>query len=133
MRILFAILIALSLLNANTKDINQKINQNESALKESQKKASQINKKLQELGEAINQQEKESKELEKTIQISEENIAKNQKEYDIKSAQMQSLSTSQDSLFQIRKNIELEMIDLIVKEISFVILLNDFQPESIQD
>lgn len=133
MRILFTILIASTLISADTKDINQKINQNESALMESKKKASQISKKLQELGEAINQQEKESKELEKTIQISEENIAKNQKEYDIKSAQMQSLSTSQDSLFQIRKNIELEMIDLIVKEISFVILLNDFQPESIQD
>ena len=47
MRILFAILIASTLISADTKDINQKINQNESALMESKKKASQISKKLQ--------------------------------------------------------------------------------------
>ncbi len=46
---------------------------------------------------------------------------------------MKKLNSNQDSLFQTRKQIELEMMDLITKEVSFAVLLNDFQPESIQD
>ncbi|WP_290456465.1 murein hydrolase activator EnvC family protein, partial [Helicobacter rodentium] len=82
---------------------------------------------------AINQQKEENKILQKTIQENEQNIAKNQKEYNTKTALMKKLNSNQDSLFQTRKQIELEMMDLITKEVSFAVLLNDFQPESIQD
>lgn len=93
----------------------------------------QINAKLQELGNAINRQKEENKLLQKTIKENEQSIAKNKKEYDSKTTLIKKLSNNQDSLFQTRKQIELEMIDLIIKDVSFTILLNDFQPESIQD
>ena len=120
------------LLNAQT-DLRKKISQNQTTLENKKKKEAQINAKLQELGDAINKQEKESKDLEQIILLSEENIAKNQKEYENKQALIKSLSSNQDSLFQTRKKIEAEITNLILKDISFVILLNDFQPESIQD
>ncbi|TLD85308.1 hypothetical protein LS70_001815 [Helicobacter sp. MIT 11-5569] len=134
MRIWLMIFIVASiLLGADQKDINKEISQNKTKLENKKKRTEQINAKLQELGDAINKQEKESKDLEQIIILSEQNIAKNQKEYKDKQAMIKNLTNNQDSLFQIRKKIELEMIDLILKDISFVILLNDFQPESIQD
>lgn len=119
-------------LNAQT-DIHKKISQNQIALENKKKKEAQINTKLQELGEAINKQESESKELEKIILLSEKNIIKNQKEYENKQELIKSLSNNQDSLFKTRKKIEAEIANLVLKDISFVILLNDLQPESIQD
>lgn len=136
MRVLLQMLLILTLsapLNAESTSINKKIAQNKTALENKNKQANQINAKLQELGDAINKQEKESKDLEQKILSSEENIAKNQKEYTTKQERIKALRENEKSLEQMRKNIELEMIDLIAKDISFVILLNDFQPESIQD
>lgn len=136
MRVLLQILLILTLcipLNAESTSINKKIAQNKTALENKNKQANQINAKLQELGEAINKQEQESKDLEQKILSSEENIAKNQKEYTNKQERIKELRESEKSLEQMRKDIELEIIDLILKDISFVILLNDFQPESIQD
>lgn len=134
MRIWFLFILFISILfGANEKEISQKITQNQNVLENKKRQEKQINAKLQELGNAINQQKEENKILQKTIQENEQNIAKNQKEYNIKTALMKKLNSNQDSLFQTRKQIELEMMDLITKEVSFAILLNDFQPESIQD
>ncbi len=134
MRTWFIIILFLSLLfGANEKEIVQKINQNKNTLENKKLQEKQINAKLQELGNAINRQKEENKLLQKTIKENEQSIAKNKKEYDSKTTLIKKLSNNQDSLFQTRKQIELEMIDLIIKDISFTILLNDFQPESIQD
>ncbi|WDL70663.1 peptidoglycan DD-metalloendopeptidase family protein [Helicobacter winghamensis] len=132
MRAFLIVFFSLALLNAQT-DIHKKISQNQTALESKKKKEAQINAKLQELGDTINKQEKESKNLEQIILLSEENISKNQKEYEAKEALIKNLSNNQNSLFQTRKKIETEITNLILKDISFVILLNDFQPESIQD
>lgn len=120
------------LLNAQT-DIHKKISQNQIVLENKKKKEQQINAKLQELGEAINKQEKESKDLERIILLNEESIAKNQKEYASKQTLIKNLTDDHDALLQTRKTIESEITDLILKDLSFVILSNDFQPESIQD
>lgn len=134
MRIWFLFILFISILfGANEKEISQKITQNQNVLENKKLQEKQINAKLQELGNAINRQKEENKILQKTIQENEQNIAKNQKEYNTKTALMKKLNSNQDSLFQTRKQIELEMMDLITKEVSFAILLNDFQPESIQD
>lgn len=134
MRIWFLFILFISILfGANEKEISQKITQNQNVLENKKRQEKQINAKLQELGSAINQQKEENKILQKTIQENEQNIAKNQKEYNTKTALMKKLNSNQDSLFQTRKQIELEMMDLITKEVSFAVLLNDFQPESIQD
>lgn len=134
MRIGLVFVIVFSLLfGINEKEITQKINQNKNTLESKKLQEKQINAKLQELGNAINQQKEEYKLLQKTIKENEQSIAKNQKEYNAKSALMKKLNSNQDSLFQTRKQIELEMLDLIAKEVSFAILLNNFQPESIQD
>lgn len=134
MRIWFLFILFISILfGANEKEISQKITQNQNVLENKKRQEKQINAKLQELGNAINQQKEENKILQKTIQENEQNIAKNQKEYNAKTALIKKLNSNQDSLFQTRKQIELEMMDLITKEVSFAILLNDFQPESIQD
>ncbi len=134
MRILSALLLTLTLLfSANPKDIHAKIKQNKTTLEDKKRQEERINAKLQELGNAINQQEKEGKELEKVIQKSEKSIEENKKEYITKQALIKNLLHNQDSLFQTRKKIEAEIIELLLKDISFVILLNDFQPESIQD
>ncbi|MDE6958698.1 MAG: peptidoglycan DD-metalloendopeptidase family protein, partial [Helicobacter apodemus] len=63
----------------------------------------------------------------------EANIAKNEEEYLQKQKSMEALSQIQKDLFQKRKKIELEIIDLMTKEASFSILLNSYQPESIRD
>lgn len=134
MRIWFLFILFISILfGANEKEISQKITQNQNVLENKKLQEKQINAKLQELGNAINRQKEENKILQKTIQENEQNIAKNQKEYNTKTALIKKLNSNQDSLFQTRKQIELEMMDLITKEVSFAILLNDFQPESIQD
>lgn len=133
MRIWFFSILFAALLFGVNQNINQKINQNKNALENKKLQEKQINAKLQELGNAINRQKEENKLLQKTIKENEQSIAKNKKEYDSKSALIKKLSNNQDSLFQTRKQIELEMIDLIIKDVSFTILLNDFQPESIQD
>lgn len=134
MRIVLILIIVSSLLfGINEKEITQKINQNKNTLEDKKRQEKQINAKLQELGNAINRQKEEYKLLQKTIKENEQSIAKNQKEYNAKSTLIKKLSSNQDSLFQTRKQIELEMMDLITKEVSFAILLNDFQPESIQD
>ncbi|WP_297813305.1 peptidoglycan DD-metalloendopeptidase family protein [uncultured Helicobacter sp.] len=134
MRIWFLFILLISLLfSANEREISQKISQNQNVLADKKRQEKQINIKLQELGNAINAKKEENKLLQKTIKENEQNIAKNQKEYNTKSALIKKLSNNQDSLFQIRKQIEFEMIDLITKDVSFAILLNDFQPESIQD
>lgn len=134
MRIWFLFILFISILfGANEKEISQKITQNQNVLENKKRQEKQINAKLQELGSAINQQKEENKILQKTIQENEQNIAKNQKEYNTKTALMKKLNSNQDSLFQTRKQIELEMMDLITKEVSFAVLLNDFQPESIQN
>ncbi len=121
------------LLNANEKDISQKITQNKNALESKKKKEAQINQKLQELGNEANRQKEEAKALQKVIEESEANIAKNQQEYLQKQESINTLSQTQKDLFQKRKDIELEIIDLMTKEVSFSILLNNYQPESIQD
>ncbi|MBX7489917.1 murein hydrolase activator EnvC family protein [Helicobacter turcicus] len=133
MRVWLVILVLCNALLAESNSINQKISQNKTTLEDKKKKEAQINAKLQELGDAINKQEKESKDLEQIILLSENNIAKNQKEYENKQTLIKNLTSNQESLFQTRKKIESEIINLILKDISFIILLNDFQPESIQD
>ncbi|TLD87555.1 peptidoglycan DD-metalloendopeptidase family protein [Helicobacter sp. MIT 05-5294] len=133
MRIGFFLFLFIALLFGANQDINQKISQNKNALENKKLQEKQINAKLQELGNAINRQKEENKLLQSTIKENEQSIAKNKKEYDSKTALMKKLSNNQDSLFQTRKQIELEMMDLIIKDVSFAILLNDFQPESIQD
>ncbi|WP_300706580.1 MULTISPECIES: murein hydrolase activator EnvC family protein [Helicobacter] len=134
MRVCLLFLISFSLcFGANEKEITKKISQNQNTLEYKKRQEKQINAKLQELGDAINLQKEENKMLQKTIKENEQNIAKNQKEYDSKTALIKKLSNNQDSLFQTRKQIEFEMMDLILKDVSFAILLNDFQPESIQD
>ncbi|WP_233704074.1 murein hydrolase activator EnvC family protein [Helicobacter mesocricetorum] len=127
------ILFCMILLNANEKDISQKITQNKNALESKKKKEAQINQKLQELGNEANRQKEEAKALQKVIEESEANIAKNQQEYLQKQESINTLSQTQKDLFQKRKDIELEIIDLMTKEVSFSILLNNYQPESIQD
>lgn len=120
-------------LNANQKEITQKISQNKTALESKKKKEAQINQKLQEIGNHINKQKEELETLENIIQESEKNISKNKQEYTTKEKLIKTLSNEQETLYQKRKNIELAIIDLVAKDISFAILLNDFQPESIQD
>ena len=120
-------------LNADQKEITQKISQNKTALESKKKKEAQINQKLQEIGNHINKQKEELETLENIIQESEKNISKNKQEYTTKEKLIKTLSNEQESLYQKRKNIELAIIDLVAKDISFAILLNDFQPESIQD
>lgn len=71
--------------------------------------------------------------MQKVIDESEANIAKNEEEYLQKQKSMEALSQIQKDLFQKRKKIELEIIDLMTKEASFSILLNSYQPESIRD
>lgn len=133
MRFVVLFLLSFCLLFANTKDINTKITRNKSALEDKNKQATQINAKLQKLGNIITEQEKESLVLSNKIKESEKNIAKNQQEYNSKNALIKKLNTNQSNLYSVRKQIESELINLILKEISFVILLNDFQPESIKD
>ena len=120
-------------LNADQKEITQKISQNKTALESKKKKEAQINQKLQEIGNHINKQKEELETLENIIQESEKNISKNKQEYTTKEKLIKTLSNEQEILYQKRKNIELAIIDLVAKDISFAILLNDFQPESIQD
>ncbi|MDE5603766.1 MAG: peptidoglycan DD-metalloendopeptidase family protein, partial [Helicobacter sp.] len=91
------------------------------------------NQKLQELGNEANKQKEEAKALQKVIDESEANIAKNQQEYLQKQESINTLSQTQKDLFERRKKIELEIIDLMTKEVSFSILLNNYQPESIKD
>ncbi|TLE15468.1 hypothetical protein LS72_007050 [Helicobacter apodemus] len=130
---IFLILFCILFLNANEKDISQKITQNKAALESKKKKEAQINQKLQELGNEANKQKEEAKALQKVIDESEANIAKNEEEYLQKQKSMEALSQIQKDLFQKRKKIELEIIDLMTKEASFSILLNSYQPESIRD
>ena len=131
LRIVCCVFIGLIIgLHAN---IDQKINKNKDALQEKKQQESQINKKLEEIGKKVNKQKDETNALQKVIEESEKNITKNQKEYDEKSKLIKTLSSSQEDLFKKRKQIEQEIIDLVIKDVSFTILLNDFKPESIQD
>ena len=130
---ILVILLCFISLNADQKEITQKISQNKTALESKKKKEAQINQKLQEIGNHINKQKEELETLENIIQESEKNISKNKQEYTTKEKLIKTLSNEQETLYQKRKNIELAIIDLVAKDISFAILLNDFQPESIQD
>ncbi|PZT48754.1 hypothetical protein B6S12_02620 [Helicobacter valdiviensis] len=130
-RILFSFLLFLAILEAN--NIKQQIDKNQSALIDKNKQVALINQKLEELGNALNKKDKELKELNLKIKESEGSITKNEKEFTLKQNQMSLLSKDQEKLFSQRKKIEMEIIDLVIKDISFVILLNDFQTESIQD
>ncbi|EES89604.1 murein hydrolase activator EnvC family protein [Helicobacter canadensis] len=128
----FLILLCLIQLQAN-QEINQKISKNKTALENQKKKEEQVNQKLQELGKEVNKQKEELNTIENIIKESEKNISKNQQEYSKKETLIKTLSLKQESFYQKRKNIELAIIDLVAKDISFAILLNDFQPESIKD
>lgn len=114
-------------------NIDQKIVQNKTALQEQKEREQKINKKLEELGEKVNKQKAETNSLQKVIEESEKNINKNKKEYENKSELIKKLSSNQEDLFKQRKKIEQEIVDLVIKDVSFSILLNDYQPESIQD
>lgn len=131
LRFLLLFLLFFNILIAES--ISTKITQSKNALDSNKKEEKKINAKLQELGTKITTQEKESKILAQGIQEIKENIAKNQQEYDAKNTLIKDLSGSQENLFKKRKEIELEIVDLLLKDISFVLLLNDFQPESIRD
>ena len=63
-------------LNANQKEITQKISQNKTALESKKKKEAQINQKLQEIGNHINKQKEELETLENIIQESEKTSPK---------------------------------------------------------
>ena len=129
---LFFVFLCLIQLQAN-QEINQKISKNKTALENQKKKEAQVNQKLQELGKEINKQKEELSTIENIIKESETNISKNKQEYSKKETLIKTLSSNQESLYQKRKDIELAIIDLVAKDISFAILLNDFQPESIRD
>lgn len=129
---LFFVFLCLIQLQAN-QEINQKISKNKTALENQKKKEAQVNQKLQELGKEINKQKEELSTIENIIKESEKNISKNKQEYSKKETLIKTLSSNQESLYQKRKDIELAIIDLVAKDISFAILLNDFQPESIRD
>ena len=109
-------------LNADQKEITQKISQNKTALESKKKKEAQINQKLQEIGNHINKQKEELETLENIIQESEKNISKNKQEYTTKEKLIKTLSNEQETLYQKRKNIELAIIDLVAKDISFAII-----------
>ena len=129
---LFFVFLCLIQLQAN-QEINQKISKNKPALENQKKKEAQVNQKLQELGKEVNKQKEELSTIENIIKESETNISKNKQEYSKKETLIKTLSSNQESLYQKRKDIELAIIDLVAKDISFAILLNDFQPESIRD
>ncbi|MCI2236073.1 peptidoglycan DD-metalloendopeptidase family protein [Helicobacter sp. CaF467b] len=129
---LFFVFLCLIQLQAN-QEINQKISKNKTALENQKKKEAQVNQKLQELGKEVNKQKEELSTIENIIKESEKNISKNKQEYSKKETLIKTLSSNQESLYQKRKDIELAIIDLVAKDISFAILLNDFQPESIRD
>lgn len=129
---LFFVFLCLIQLQAN-QEINQKISKNKTALENQKKKEAQVNQKLQELGKEVNKQKEELSTIENIIKESETNISKNKQEYSKKETLIKTLSSNQESLYQKRKDIELAIIDLVAKDISFAILLNDFQPESIRD
>ena len=129
---LFFVFLCLIQLQAN-QEINQKISKNKPALENQKKKEAQVNQKLQELGKGVNKQKEELSTIENIIKESETNISKNKQEYSKKETLIKTLSSNQESLYQKRKDIELAIIDLVAKDISFAILLNDFQPESIRD
>lgn len=132
-KILLILSCALGFLWADEKTINQQISQNKSALKEQENKAKQINKKLQDLGNTINKYTQDYKTLEKEIQQIQANIQKNQKEYQTKQNLIRTLSKNQENLYKRKKSIEDEIIKVLAQDISIVLLLNDYQPESIQD
>ncbi|MDY4427140.1 MAG: peptidoglycan DD-metalloendopeptidase family protein [Helicobacter sp.] len=129
---MFFVFLCLIQLQAN-QEINQKISKNKTALENQKKKEAQVNQKLQELGKEVNKQKEELSTIENIIKESETNISKNKQEYSKKETLIKTLSSNQESLYQKRKDIELAIIDLVAKDISFAILLNDFQPESIRD
>lgn len=129
---LFFVFLCLIQLQAN-QEINQKISKNKTALENQKKKEAQVNQKLQELGKEVNKQKEELSTIENIIKESEKNISKNKQEYSKKETLIKTLSSNQESLYQKRRDIELAIIDLVAKDISFAILLNDFQPESIRD
>ena len=129
---LFFVFLCLIQLQAN-QEINQKISKNKTALENQKKKEAQVNQKLQELGKEVNKQKEELSTIENIIKESETNISKNKQEYSKKETLIKTLSSNQESLYQKRKDIELAIIDLVAKDISCAILLNDFQPESIRD
>ncbi|CAM2929961.1 murein hydrolase activator EnvC family protein [Helicobacter burdigaliensis] len=130
-KFLFSFLLFLSILQAE--NIKQQIDKNQNALIDKNKQVARINQKLEELGNALNLKEKELQTLNLKIKESETSITKNEKEFSLKEKDMVSLSKQQEELFSQRKKIEREIIDLVIKDISFIILLNDFQVESLQD
>ena len=126
-------LIFIFALSLNAEKIDTKITQNKSHLQKQDAKTKLINQKLQDLGQKVNQQNKEYQSLQETINAVENNITKNKKEYDEKQKQIASLKQNQKELYTKRKNIEQEIIKVLAQDISIVILLNNYQPESIQD
>lgn len=127
------ILLCIVNLNANENEINQKINKNKSTLQQHDEKTKLINQKLEDLGKKVNEQTKEYQSLQEAINAVEKNIKENKKEFNEKQKLSENLKQSQKELYTKRKNIEQEIINVLAQDISIVILLNDYQAESIQD
>ena len=127
------ILLCVVNLNANENEINQKINKNKSTLQQHDEKTKLINQKLEDLGKKVNEQTKEYQSLQEAINAVEKNIKENKKEFNEKQKLSENLKQNQKELYTKRKNIEQEIINVLAQDISIVILLNDYQAESIQD
>ena len=67
-------------LNADQKEITQKISQNKTALESKKKKEAQINQKLQKIGIQFTKQKKKLKTLKIIIQKSKKTISKKKKD-----------------------------------------------------
>lgn len=131
--ILLLILTNVFILGAGIEDIDKNIDANKSKLQEKNKEKIQISNLLNTLGATINQKRDEIRTLNTQITNVQNSIDKNQFE---SSEQEKLLQGYRKSLFTLKKEknkIQNDLSNILIKDMAFVILLNQKNPISPDD
>lgn len=130
MRLGLIVIFFSALLFAN---VNDKLIRNQNALEQNKEKEQQINQKLTQLGDQINIQKNTLATLQKESKTIEANLQANKNTLSSTITKLDSLRGEQKKFIAKRRELEVQMLDLLLKDISFVLILKDLQSQSPQD
>lgn len=126
-------LIVLVILYCVSLVANDKITQSQNALAQNREREQQINQKLTEVGNQINIRKKTIIALQRESQSIENNLANNKNTLTKTLQKLEELKKEQKKFISQRRELEVQMIDLLLKDISFVLILRDLQSQSPED
>lgn len=130
---LFPLLFFEALSKDSLAEINKDINLNRQKIEKTEKERSYIANMLQSLGNEINQKNQKIHELDIEVKSLEESISQNQAQ---NQAQEQSLYQYQkvfDSLKKDQDAIKGRILDILIRDLAFIMILNEKNPVSPED